>query len=62
MHETFYSLESDKIDKFRYTLLLKTNLLKRIKLSLYYRIQHEFRVANPKNLYIVGSSVIYSIN
>ena len=62
IHESFYSLESDKIDKFRYTFLFKTNLLKRIKLSLYYRIQNEFRVANPKNLYIVGSSIIYGIN
>lgn len=59
--EVYLDINGKQFDKVRYTLGLDLDLNKRNEVSIFYRIQREFNVNNPKYSYIIGLAYTYKL-
>jgi len=59
--EVYLNITGKQFDKVRYTLGFDLDLNKRNEVSIFYRIQREFNVNNPKYSYIIGLSYFYKL-
>ena len=59
--EVYLDISGKQFDKVRYTLGMDLDLNKRNEVSIFYRIQREFNVNNPKYSYIIGLSYLYKL-
>ena len=58
--EYFYKW-NDSIQKIRYTLIMSYPIAKNLTFDLAYRIQQEFYVNNPQNLFIFEGKLAYNL-
>ncbi len=59
--EVYLDITAKQFDKVRYTIGTDLDLNKRNEVTIFYRIQREFNVNNPKYSYIIGLSYLYKL-